>query len=385
MKISTTWRMYFLAILVFLTTGCSAEVDATFGRSRSTSINGTAVFARLFRERGHEVRTAVRLSDELLAWADVIVRFARAPGPPPRDEADWYVRWLAAMRGRRLVYVPRDYDALEEYWALALRQLPEDSAPRLRERVQEAGSAVRDWTTHLPPAAKKPASAHDWFALKSAGKATVCKALSGEWAEGIDPAAAALTRHQTFKVDAERVLLAGDGQPLVITWTRINGSRVLAAAGGPFLLNLPLTVPARWPLAERTLRWAEGTDDDEQDGKNESKRRVAFVEGPDVVSGPAGLPSPFDLLAVAPFGWVAAQVFILALAACLARTPRLGRPRPEEPSGADRPVAHAEALGALLARTGQASEAWSILETYRRWRTGPRSPGSGPRGPSSML
>ena len=73
------------------------------------------------------------------------------------------------------------------------------------------------------------------------------------------------------------------------------------------------------------------------------------------------------------------QLFLLGLAGCLARAPRLGRARPEEPSGADRPVAHPEALGILLARTGQAREARAILESYRKWRTGPVSRGS-PRG-----
>ena len=64
---------------------------------------------------------------------------------------------------------------------------------------------------------------------------------------------------------------------------------------------------------------------------------------------------------------MAAQLLVLGLAACLARAPRLGRPRPEPPSGEDRPVAHPEALGALLARTGAGRDA-RPLDAYRRWR-----------------
>ncbi|MBV8608874.1 MAG: hypothetical protein JO034_15625, partial [Singulisphaera sp.] len=79
-------------------------------------------------------------------------------------------------------------------------------------------------------------------------------------------------------------------------------------------------------------------------------------------------PSVFELLRVAPFGWVAAQMLALGLAACMARAPRLGRPRPEAPTDEDRPAAHPEALGALLAKTRQAADARAILDTYRRWR-----------------
>jgi hypothetical protein len=109
-------------------------------------------------------------------------------------------------------------------------------------------------------------------------------------------------------------------------------------------------------------------------------KRVAFVEGAFVMAGEAQTPSVFMLLNVSPFGRVAAQLLVLGLVACLARAPRLGRARPEEPSGADRPVAHPEALGALLARTGQAREARVVLESYRRWRSKPSSRGSGREG-----
>src|SRR5262245_38549861 len=77
---------------------------------------------------------------------------------------------------------------------------------------------------------------------------------------------------------------------------------------------------------------------------------VAFVEGRHLLSGPAVEPSVFSLLTIRPFGWVVAQLLVLGLVACLARAPRLGRPRPEPSSGEDRPAAHPEALGALLAR-----------------------------------
>ena len=120
-------------------------------------------------------------------------------------------------------------------------------------------------------------------------------------------------------------------------------------ASGAFLLNATLVNAARRPLALRVVDWA-----------GESPRKVAFVEGDGVLGDGPAAQSIFALLRVPPFGWVAAQMLALGLAACLARAPRLGRARPDPPSDADRPAAHAEALGALLARTGQPEQARAV-------------------------
>jgi hypothetical protein len=45
--------------------GCSEGVDATYGRMRGESVNGTGALAELFRQEGHTVRAAVRLTDDL--------------------------------------------------------------------------------------------------------------------------------------------------------------------------------------------------------------------------------------------------------------------------------------------------------------------------------
>jgi hypothetical protein len=66
--------------------------------------------------------------------------------------------------------------------------------------------------------------------------------------------------------------------------------------------------------------------------------------------------------------WVAIQLGVAGLVAALARAPRLGRPRPDPGSDADRPATHARAIGSLLARTGSVPEATELLDRYRRWR-----------------
>jgi hypothetical protein len=339
--------------------GCSAGLETSYGRTRGASLNGTGTAAALFREAGHNVRTAIRLSDELDAWADVIVRFAPRPGPPPSDEADWYDGWLTREHDRRLIYVPRDYDAQAEYWTSVLEQLPEDAPADQRARGLKLRDEARKWPDHRPDVPKEVASPEDWFAVEvpEPDVATVCTTLGGPWGREIDPARAALTRHETLKVESETVLLAGDDRPLAIEWTRFNDSRVLVVASGVFLLNATLVNPARRPLALRVVDWA-----------GDSPRNVAFVEGSSVLGEEASMPSVFKLLRVPPFGWVAAQMMVLGLAACLARAPRLGRARSEPSAGEDRPVAHPEALGILLARIGQPEQARTIIDAYRQWR-----------------
>ena len=336
---------------------------------RGESVNGTGALAELFRQEGHNVRAAVRLTDDLGEWADVIVRFAPTPGPPARDEAEWYDEWLDRGRGTGLIYVPRDYDTQAEYWQGVLAAMPKTADASLRKRVEKRLEAAKTWSSRLPPKAKEPADADEWFAVETiAGIADDLQDARRPLGRGDRPGRASLTRHETLKVEAESVLLEGDGKTLAMEWHRANDARVLVVANGSFLLNAALVNRARRPLALRVARWA-----------GDEPMHVAFVEGSFVLGDPPAQPSVFALLGVPPFGWLAAQLLVLGLAVCLARAPRLGRPRPDPPSGEDRPVSHPEALGALWARTGAAEDARSALQTYRRWRhparRGERPPG----------
>ena len=113
----------------------------------------------MLRSRGHEVRTAWRLTSELEAWAQVIIRFAPYPGPPDREEASWYHEWLENQPERSLVYIVRDYDAEPEYWSLAAQRLGEPGAegrragrgqPATRPRTGSIGSHPRRTSRPTP-------------------------------------------------------------------------------------------------------------------------------------------------------------------------------------------------------------------------------------------
>ena len=109
-------RPALVALFAAALAGCGeTPVDSTYGRSRGPSINGTSALAVLFRQKGHEVRSAVRLREKLGEWADVLVRFAPRPGPPDqrrhagadRRPEQWPQRWpvravLDPHRSRRV-------------------------------------------------------------------------------------------------------------------------------------------------------------------------------------------------------------------------------------------------------------------------------------------
>jgi len=347
-----------MTLLAFCVSGCASGPDDTYGTSRGTSLNGTAVVASMLRHRGHQVRAAIRLTDELALSVGGIVRFAPYPGPPDRDEAAWYRNWLAGDPDRWLIYVVRDFDTAGEYWKSVRDGLGPSVDPARQAEADLERDRASGWVSRLPAKAKTAADPADWFAVDTAWTPPrACTKLSGPWSEGTDAAAAGLTVHEPIKLSRGQVLLAGDGKPLVLEKMVAGQERLLLIANGSFLLNEAVVNPARRPLAQLVIDWADRGED-----------QVAFVEGSFVLGGD-GMPTLWDLLRrIRPLRWVAAQAGLAALLAALARAPRLGRPRPDPPSGADRPVEHAVALGALLARAHAAQQAHRLLDRYRRWR-----------------
>jgi len=365
-------RLALMALaLSMLLAGCNQPIDTSPGRSRNLSINGTGTFAELLRQRGHEVRAARRATEKVADWANVIVRFSLNPGLPDREEGDWLVDWLEAQPGRKLVYVVHDFDGESEFWDAVLASLPKDASESWSEQVKRNRDKARSWVGELPPKAKQPADKDEWFSINpKPGLPTTCKTLDGPWAEGVDAHRAAITRPETFEVESdEPILLSGDGLPLAITWTFENGNQALALANGSFLLNEALLNHARRPLAMRLADWI-----------GNPPLHVAFIEGASPMSGESESNSPFRLIHTPPFNFVSPHILGFLLLLALSYAVRLGRPRPEPPSGVERPSAHPEAIGALLAKTRRADTARFLIDAYRRWRS--PSQGSGRKAPS---
>lgn len=347
---------------LLLLCGCGGGgVDDEYGRARGRSINGTGALVQMFRDRGHTVRVTSRLNDQVSEWAETIVRFAPFPGAPSQKEAEWYEKWLTEDSSRLLIYIPQDFDAESEYWTQVLANLPAGTTDRFRRDAEQQRNATVSWASELPSPVKTPASAQLWFGVESKPKPpSICKKLEGEWAEGIDVKAAGLTRHAGLQVHRqEEVLLKGDGETLAMHWAPYYGGAILVVANGSFLLNEPLANRARRVLAERVVEWG-GSDD---------PRNVAFVESRNArENGIQRRASIFAPLEVYPTGWVIAHWLGFILLLTLSAAAILGRPRTDPPAGEDRPVAHAEALGDLLRRSGDTATAHDLLAAYRRWR-----------------
>jgi hypothetical protein len=354
-RASRHFALYLIAAAC-LASGC-ADVDTTYGRVDAPTINGTTLLAEAFRARS-EVRTATFLNDEVGDWAQTIVRFASYSGAPGAEEAEWYEKWLTSGAGRQLIYVPLDFNAALEYWETLLAELPADAKPETKDRYERAKQRTThgQWEEFLAP--KKRADPETWFAVDESSSTVVCKTLEGPWAKGVDARAAGIARRRTIKLEERTLLLSGDGKPLVVEWLNPDGGRVLVVANGSFLLNEPLTRKARRPLAARVVDWA-GAD----------PGHVVFVEGPSPVLGGGGAaPTLFDLLWVDPLGWIGGHLIVLGVVGGVAMAVRLGRSRGGPASGADRPAAHAEALGDLLARTTDVEAAQGQIDSYHRWR-----------------
>ena len=321
----------------------------------------------MLRQRGHEVRPAIRLTEELSEWAQGIVRFAPYPGPPEEKEAEWYRQWLAGDHQRWLIYVVRDFDTQVEYWTQVRDGISKTADPERYNEAEAKRVAAAIETTSPPDKAensqpKKPkptGNPHDWFKTEAVSPAPkICTKLEGPWAKDIDAAAAGLSLHDAVISDDRSVLLSSEGKPLVLDKSAVFAGNILIIANGSFLLNEALVKPARRPLALRVAEWPD-----------RELQQIAMLESSYVTSDEEETTTLWKLIErMLSFRWVAIQMAIAGVFAALARAPRLGRPRPDPPSGADRPAAHAEALGALLARGRATTESIELLERYRQWR-----------------
>jgi hypothetical protein len=374
-----------LIIVGALLAGRRNEILPTaYGRRRGgeygRSVNGTAVLADMFRDRGDTITTMSRFSPRLDKY-DVIVWAPDDFEPPDDKHRERLVEWLQAGNGRTLVYVGRDYNAAIDYWERMAPTAPSELAGESLHRQAEARAAWEAARSEMP----KEEYAQ-WFTVRRDRKPHKASNLSGPWATDIDASKTDIRVEGILEMPSDKTydlvdspdsfpppivepLLKSDDDVLVFRlsdpdWKNTptgEPGQIIVVNNGSFVLNYPLVNHEHRKLADKLIAQC-----------GPSGQRVVFIEssakGPPILDKePTGsMPSPLELLKVWPLNAILLHVAVLGIIVCLSRSLIFGRPRDlpsDSPSDFGK---HVQALGKLLARTKDRNYAQARLVQYRQ-------------------
>lgn len=355
------WLRILGAIFLACLAGCGPEeLQTAYGRrvapGASKSINGTAVFAAMFAQRGHTVQSRSALGD-WLEKTDCIVWFPDDFAGPPEPVCSRLTEWLTLDENRLLIYVGRDFDAASVYFDKIL--------PSVEPKQQKQYEAIREGLAEFYSLRRQSAEAGDfaWFELEDAAPNRTLGPLSGrrEWIAGIDQSRLEirLGRRIVPRDDAEILLASGDDA--LISCIPFGSNRLVLVANGSFLLNVPLVNAEHRKLAARLIDLAEP-----------GSRKVVFLE-----SGPGGpplsdMPEPqaasggLSILAKPPYLWVFLSGLMLAALFCMHYAMPFGPRKTLEEAPTTDFGRHLAAVAALLKKTGDQSYAMRQLLLYRQ-------------------
>ena len=341
------------------------------GDEKEASIYGVSIFAEMLESAGHKVMVRRRLSRKSLSGVDVIIWIPDSYGLPNGRAESFINEWLDRQPNRRFVFVGRDYDAATELWSVAR------SADATQKREGSAfpyARAILTQESRRTRALENQSSS--WFTIRTDYPIRELPDLDGPWAQGVDPAKAALTIGIRLDLPTEtrsrggaaidpksaEVLLQSENDLLAFRLKKtFNRNEILVVNDGSFLLNLGLANKERRKLAGRLI------------SELPPKSTIALVEsdefGPTVYSGRKGESEEdagigITILKVWPFNLIVIQLCLLGLAYCISRFPIFGTPRglpKEERADFGR---HIVALGKLLARTKDANFAQERITKY---------------------
>ena len=360
-----------------LLAGCGTNINTTYGRRSgggAASVNGTAVLGEMFKKSGHDVHSWTSLSPSL-SEADVIVWAPDDFDPPSARTQAWLNDWLRTSWDKKtLIYIGRDFDAAENYWAFAEQVAPTDQKREVSRRRTIAKNRHLKKRAFLCKTVEWPG----WFSIDTTTPPQSITTLSGPWAKGINTDKIQIERHsQLIPKENSRTLLAdGNGSPLVseipfsgggqLDWEKWDAenvsdpSRLIVVENGSFLLNLPLVNHEHRKLAGNLVAEI-----------GQPKKQVVFLQshpgGPEVHdSDPSEQPpSGFDLFTVWPLNGVLVHLAALGFVFALARWPIFGLPRRLPPAALTDFGHHVTALGELMAKKGDNEQAHTMLKNYR--------------------
>lgn len=432
------WGALLLGILLLTgAMGCAPDdINRTYGQRKSAlgadSVNGTAVFARMFEQAGHRVTTWRRLSPKLHSY-DTLVWIPDSFDAPSWKERQFLDGWIASSPNKVLIYVGRDFDAGPLYWRKMQVNASTEQAQEIPARLNEA---LTEHATHKSQATGLNYAR--WFVIRPGAEYPVA-GLRGPWAQGIDASKAEITvatqlaeptaadiptpgskptakpvtpvfgarprrapkkPKKTLEPEAppvesrelpdSEILLETDRgdalvrrveEPQENSWS--NGGQVLVVTNGSFLLNMPLVNREHRKLADLLIRECGPAG------------RVAFIESDE--SGletfhqepDDTLPTGLEMFMIFPLNAIVLHLIAIGILYCFGALPIFGRPRRLPADTVSDFGAHISAVGELLQYSGDRNAARKTLEEYYQVvknaaarKRGP-TPASGSHSPGS--
>lgn len=356
-----------------LSSGCAKKVVSEYGRrvgnEGASSVNGTGVLSRMFRNGGARVRTGTRLG-RIVENAEAVVWAPDRYAPPAKSTRDFFEDWLAGDANRTLIFVGRDYDATTTYWQYLVDTTPADKPGQYIEaRKKLAETRVAEATQR---SVYDPQDDCDWFAMDRTKPSRKVTRLKGPLSNGVNAAAVDLelnTRIESSQIVKDddagyrgrpkfETLLSSDGDILVGRFTRQNwsGSQIIVVANGSWLLNLPLVNHEHRRLAGNLI------------GECGNVNQVVFLEsGPGEPAMSSHEPNQHHGLAaftVWPINVILMHLLALGILFCYSVFPIFGRPRRMQEAETADFGKHVYAIGELMEHTGDRQYARRCRENY---------------------
>lgn len=350
-----------IVVSLLFVAGCDRPINGEYGQrtgpGASASVNGTAVFSKMFEQAGHRVSSWDALTPRLMKKADCIVWFPDDFEPPKPEVREWLWDWLMAESDRTLIYVGRDFDAEPWYWEHVLPGAPPEKLAAIRNRLAVTRRAYELAREKLPKSEDC-----DWFELDSSVPLRQIRSLEGDfaWLEGVDATGIEIELRSRLSPSEAAEVLLKSGDDAIVSREYCDLGRLIVVANGSFLLNLPLVNHEHRKLAAQLIAEI-----------GPAGQKVVFLEshagGPPIREDRStAMFNGMEVFNVWPTNWILLHLAVLGIIFCFLRWPIFGRPWEPPVAGASDFGRHVDALADLLKRSHDRDYAVSRVLNYRQ-------------------
>ena len=216
------------------------------------SVNGSSVFAEMFRDSGRKVYFASRISERVKKHK-TIVWFPDKFGGPSREVEVELEKWLDEDPEHVLIYVGRDFDAELMYWMNARATIPANQKADLERQIQRIKGR---WEGRRHQSFEET----NWFSVVRMHDMQRVRSFQGSWSSLIVPSRTEIyttaqwdiPNRTAYKYTTTHLLADGNTGDPIITELELNsftGGRIIVCQNGSSLLNLPLVNPENRKIA----------------------------------------------------------------------------------------------------------------------------------------